>query len=235
MKYTAEQILNHMDAIGKGAYSHFNTLQNSYNMAIHCINNNIEGDFVECGVAAGSQIAAMGLAMKVKDTSRTIWAFDSFEGIPLGNPKFDSSQPGIGYFTGKEPKVKNTRDLLVTSGISAHSVDNVQKNFAQWNIPTENVKFIKGWFQDTMPVHASEVEKIAILRLDGDLYESTLVCLEALFQKLVSGGILIIDDWALEGCKLACDKFFKKLGGYDKVLGPLNEVTETTPVWFVKK
>ena len=72
------------------------------------------------------------------------------------------------------------------------------------------------------------------------MYESTKVCLEYLFPKLVSGGILIIDDWALTGCKLACDEYFtsKKIGGYNKHLHEINNVNgepNSGPVWFVKK
>lgn len=235
MKYTPEKILNTLDAIGKGAYGNFNTLQNSYNSAEHCIKNNIQGDFVECGVAAGSQIAAMALACQVHSVARNIWAFDSFEGIPIADPEFDASQPGVGYFKGDEPKVKDKRELLVSSGITVHDIDNVKSNMKQWNIDVNYFKFVKGWFQDTVADYSLQIKEIAILRLDGDLYHSTVVCLEYLFPKLVSGGILIIDDWALEGCRKACDEYFKKLGGYSSVLSNMYEIEDTTPVWFIKK
>lgn len=235
MNYTANKIAMSLKAIGSAAYSHVNTLHNSYNSAEYCIKNNIEGDFVECGVAAGSQIAAMALAAQVHGVARNIWAFDSFQGIPLADPEHDTSQPGKNYFKGDEPKVENKRDLLVSSKITVHSLENVKNNLGNWGIDGANFKFVPGWFQDTVADYALQIDKIAILRLDGDLYHSTVVCLEHLFPKLVSGGILIIDDWALEGCRKACNEYFKKLGGYGKNLSNMHEIEGTTPVWFIKK
>lgn len=234
MKYTPAKILNMLDAIGKGAYGNFNTLQNSYNSAQHCIKNNIEGDFIECGVAAGSQIAAMALACQVNNVARTIWAFDSFQGIPMACEN-DDQQPGIEVFKEPRKKVKDKKSLLISSGVTVHSLENVKSNMKQWDIDLNYFKFVPGWFQDTVADYALQINRISILRLDGDLYESTRVCLEHLFPKLVSGGILIVDDWALKGCRLACDRYFQSLGGYSKVLNNLIEIEGTTPVWFIKK
>ena len=73
------------------------------------------------------------------------------------------------------------------------------------------IHYHKGWFQDTVPKDVEEIEKIAILRLDGDLYASTKVCLEYLYDKVVPKGLIIIDDYGTyEGCKKAVDEFRKK-------------------------
>ncbi len=223
------ETLNRLDYFGKAAYSTFDTILNSYNSALHCIENNIEGVFVECGVGAGSQIASMALALQEKNDKRKIYAFDSYLGIPMASHR-DDSQPGIGYFDKPLPEVEDKETLLVSSGITVHSLQNVKDNVMAWKLDIDQFIFVKGWFQHSLPEVAKNIDKIAILRLDGDLYESTKVCLEHLLDKLVSGGILIVDDWALKGCRDACNEFID----YEQ-FGPLNEVPGTTPVWFVKK
>ncbi len=219
-----------LDNVGKCAYSTFDTILNSYNSSLHVIENKIEGDYVECGVAAGSQIASMGIACKVKGEKRKIWAFDSFEGIPMACEK-DDQQPGVQYFSEPLAFVEDKDSLLVSSKITVHPLQNVKNNLTSWQLDLNDFVFVKGWFQKTLPHTAEKIDKISILRLDGDLYESTKVCLDYLFPKLVSGGILIIDDWALKGCRVACDEYF---GDYS-MLGERNDIVGTTPVWFIKK
>jgi hypothetical protein len=170
------------------------------------INKNITGDFVECGVAAGAQIMAMSLANIHKSGNRTIWAFDSFEGIPMAG-EFDDVQVGIGEI--KHDKFAPLEERLVSSGITVHSMENVKETFTKYNLPLDNVNFVKGWFQHTVPVN--EVKEISILRLDGDLYESTLVCLQHLYPKVVTGGAVIVDDYALTGCRLAVEHYFESI------------------------
>lgn len=165
------------------AYSFKETVLNTYELTKRVIENKIPGVFLECGVAAGAQIAAMQLA---NTEHRLILAYDSFEGIPLAGPN-DIDQPGIGLPTHNVNA--DIQERLVTSGISSHSIENVKNNFARLSISTENIQFIKGWFQDTLPFN--QIDSIAILRLDGDLYESTLVCLEYLFPKVSKGGFVI--------------------------------------------
>lgn len=224
-------VIMQLHHVGKAAYSNFETIINSYSVAKHCIENNISGAFIECGVGAGSQIGAMGLACKnLGDDKRKIWAFDSYQGIPMASFK-DDQQPGIGYLPDGRPEEENKDSLLISSGITVHSLDNVKGNLRKWNVNLQQYIFVKGWFQKTLPEVADQIKDIAILRLDGDLYESTRVCLEALYPKLVKGGILIIDDWALAGCRLACDEYFKDY----KQLSERRHIKDTTPVWFVKK
>ena len=80
---------------------------------------------------------------------------------------------------------------------------------AKIDYPSNNLRIIKGWFQDTLPVN--KPERIAVLRLDGDWYESTKVCLNELFDRVVNGGVIVIDDYGdWEGCKKAIDEFFEE-------------------------
>jgi hypothetical protein len=181
-------------------YSSEEVLIFTYKMSIDILEKDIKGDFIECGVAAGSQIGAMQQAMLDKQISRIIWGFDSFEGIPFAGIN-DTEQPGIGEID------INKIGVLETTSIASYSQEDVLKNFQLWNLPTNNLKLIKGWFENTIEPTSKEIKEIAMLRLDGDLYSSTYVCLEHLFEKVVIGGIIIIDDWNLTGCQKAVKKF----------------------------
>jgi O-methyltransferase len=181
-------------------YSSEEVLMFTYKMSIDILEKDIKGDFIECGVAAGSQIGAMQQAMLDKQISRTIWGFDSFEGIPFAGIN-DTEQPGIGEID------KNKIGVLETTSIASYSKEDVLKNFQLWNLPINHLKLIKGWFENTIEPTSKEIKEIAMLRLDGDLYSSTYVCLQHLFEKVVSGGIIIIDDWNLTGCQKAVKKF----------------------------
>jgi O-methyltransferase len=198
-----------LNFISQFAYSYPQTVQNSFDMVIDVLNKNIDGDFVECGVAAGAQIGAFQYALIVAQKSRKIWAFDSYEGIPLAG-EYDAEQAGIGKIT--HDKYLPIEQRLISSGITCHSVDNVKENFSKWSLPIDNVEFVKGWFQNTLPEFDRQIEKISILRLDGDLHESTLVCLNHLYPKVSKGGVVIIDDYALEGCRVAVKQYFDKIG-----------------------
>jgi len=202
-----------LDVIASAAYSKRETVENSFVIACRAIIEGVPGSIVECGVANGSQIGAMALADQSLRANRKIVLFDSFEGIPLAGPN-DADQPGIGAISHdvNVPKEK----LLVSSGVSSCSVDGVKGNFRKWGIGTKNCEFVKGWFQNT--VHGYK-DPIAVLRLDGDLYESTKVCLEALYGLVSPGGFVIIDDYALPGCAKAVHEFMNCVPPYTPVAG----------------
>ena len=187
------EIKEKLSAVTTMAYSSKATVYKTYELAKQMLS--IDGCFVECGVGAGAQLMAMALTV----TEKNIYGFDSFEGIPMAS-EHDETQPGIG------PVTEVLENRMVSSGITVHSVENVMRNFKQVNIDCPTLHLIKGWFCDTLPKFKKE--PIALLRLDGDLYESTLTCLEYLYPMVVKGGIVIIDDYALSGCKKAVHKYF---------------------------
>lgn len=166
-----------------------------------------QGDFVECGVAAGAQVIAMAAAAPKK----RIWCFDSFRGIPMASNR-DDQQPGIRKFNRWETHrpAPGDRSLLITSGVAAFSesqfIFNLQKA-GVWH--DHEIITVNGWFEDTIP--CNQIEKISLLRLDGDLYSSTFTCLKYLFKKVINGGIVIIDDFTLKGCREACNDYFKEV------------------------
>lgn len=227
---TKEQINKAYNAISGCVYSTKETQQNSFDMGKYVVENNIDGDIIECGIAAGANFATMMLgAISVdKGSNRTFIGFDSFIGIQLGNKK-DTSQPGIGAIT------HNTNvpdeELLVSSGITAHSKQSVIDNFNKWNLNHLNIKLIDGWIQNTLPTAIKDIKKISILRLDMDMYAPTLFALEYLFPLISKGGVIIIDDWALDGARLACEEYFEK----HKIKFELLDVPNSTPKYFFKK
>jgi len=174
-------------------------VQSTYSLAKALIEENIPGDFVECGVYAGSHPAAMAKAiMESGQVGRKVHLFDSFRGIPMAGPKdrdWNAGDPEGRPF-GK-PGVAER----ISSGISICTCATVVSNMDAWGIDQSILVYHKGWFHDTVSV--SGIDQIALLRLDGDLYESTRVCLEHLYPKVVSGGWCICDDWTLDGCREA--------------------------------
>ena len=173
-------------------YSTWQTIELSYYFAKQAIDNGIKGDVVECGVACGNNFAAMCYA------GRHGVGFDSFEGIPWAGEK-DDQQPGM------NAKTKNTG--LSSSGITVHSLEDAQSNMERWGI--KDYEFVKGWFEETLPTQTA-TKKISVLRLDGDLYQSTFVSLKYLYPLLSKGGYLIMDDWNLSGCRIAFEEYFGK-------------------------
>ncbi len=173
-------------------YSTWETIELTYLYAKKMVDENIEGDFVECGIAAGNNLGAMCMA------GRHGYGFDSFEGIPWVG-EFDDQQPGMSAIPKHRPGI--------SSGISSHPKEVAIENFSNWGI--ENYTLIKGWFCDTLP-NQDFVKTISVLRLDGDMYESTMTSLVNLYPLLSKGGILIIDDWGLNGCRKAVMDYFKE-------------------------
>lgn len=181
-------------------YSSVEVLEFTAEMTRLVIANKVEGCLIECGVAAGSQLAMMQKTQMELGEQRQVIGFDSFEGIPYAT-EHDATQPAIG-------EIDRTKlGLLQTTGVSAHSLESVIQNFESWGVSLDNVTFVKGWFEDTVKVRSKYIDSIALLRLDGDLYRSTLECMQHLFPKLSKGGVLIIDDYELSGCAKAIHKF----------------------------
>jgi len=149
---------------------------------------NIPGDFIETGVWRGGTSIFMRALLKIHDvTDRTIWAADSFDGMPIPASSTDGAD-------------LHKLDYLRVS------LDQVKSNFARFGLLDAQVKFIKGWFCDTLPT--APVERLAILRLDGDMYSSTMDSLVNLYHKVSPGGYVIVDDYfSWEPCQRAVSDF----------------------------
>lgn len=170
------------------------SLEQVYNLAKKV--QGLKGDLVECGIAMGSGIAAMKLACPEK----TVWGYDSFQGIHLAGPN-DTEQPGIGPITHD-----TSGDLLVSSGVTVHTREQVNTILYEYlKFKEEDFFLVEGWVQDTLPM--IQPKQIAMLRLDMDLYDPTLCALQHLWPKLVKGGVLLVDDGNLSGVLKACDDY----------------------------
>ncbi len=176
-------------------------LETTYQLTNDLNNKGIKGSFIELGVAQGGCSAlvcdiAFGGALEF---DREVWLFDSFEGLPEPSDEdFESGETG-----------DHLRPLPVGSCLGELDfVENLL--FEKFRFPREKVHLVKGWFQDTLPTHKDKLGDIAILRLDGDWYDSTKICLENLYDKVANGGVVIIDDYeSCFGCKRAVDEFIE--------------------------
>jgi O-methyltransferase len=153
---------------------------------------NVPGDFIETGVWRGGTCILMRAILKVYGvTDRTVWAADSFEGLPKPDGRY-AQDAGDTFHKFKE-----------SLGIS---LEEVQANFERYGMLDDNVQFLKGWFKDTLPV--APITSLAVLRLDGDMYASTMDALNNLYAKVSVGGYTIVDDYgAVPTCKQAVDDF----------------------------
>lgn len=165
---------------------------------------------VEAGVAAGAQIIAM---MAGSECKVPIYALDSWNGIPLASNK-DDQAPGLRFFTKEEQMALPNpgEQELISSGATVVSQDDFLNHVHNAIGDNLNLVMVKGWFEEVLPIF--DCPPISVLRLDGDLYNSTYVCLKYLYPKVIEGGLVIIDDWALPGCKNACYDYFKEIDPY---------------------
>jgi O-methyltransferase len=155
------------------------------------LQDGIAGDFIETGVwRGGAAIYMLAVLRACEDESRQVWLADSFEGLPRPDPNNAADNGDIHW---------------MANHILAVSMDEVRHNIEKYGLMSERVHFLKGWFRDTLP--AAPIEQLALMRLDGDMYGSTMDALKNLYPKLASGGFCIIDDYALNGCRQAVDEF----------------------------
>lgn len=163
-------------------------------------NNKIEGDFVECGVFRGGSLGILSHYAEKYSLDSKIYGFDTFEDGFFNAPLSDKDITIKGLKIKQEKKIKNFYP-------TQEEVKNNLKNFFR------NIKYsprlIKGDVLKTLMVPNNIPNKISILRLDTDLYLTTKIQLEVLYPKLVSGGILHIDDYGIcPGVRSAVDEYF---------------------------
>lgn len=178
--------------------------------------NDIPGDFVECGVWKGGAVGLMALGnLAFTNARRHIHCFDAFDDICEPDPTHDDDQAiqQVAQLSGRDPRsfsgaLRPVKGVYGSKG-GPGSLEEVKKLLEEKiNYPGEYLHYWKGWFQDTLPTVSETVGKISILRLDCDLYASTRVSLEWLYDKVIPGGFVIIDDYgAYNGCRKAVDEF----------------------------
>lgn len=174
--------------------------------------NDIRGAYVECGVWKGGSVLLAGLYLdKIGERNRDLHLLDSFSDICEPNHEIDGER-AVQEVGGKEfaqGRLKETK-MYQGLGIGYSTADQVKELLNCICYSAGSVFVHPGWFQDTLPTVKKRVGEIAILRLDADWYESTKVCLEALYDNVVPGGIIIIDDFfSYDGCRKAVEEFLK--------------------------
>jgi O-methyltransferase len=189
-------------------------LQNLCDLTRRALDAGVTGDLIETGVwRGGACILMRGLLAAYGDKARRVVVADSFDGLPPPRADEYPADSGDTHHT--------FRQLAIT-------LDQVKANFAAYDLLDGQVEFLKGWFRDTLP--GLRTRQWAVIRLDGDMYESTMDGLVNLYDGLSPGGFIIVDDYgAIPACKAAVDDF-RALRGIDA------EITwvDWTGVWWQK-
>ena len=173
------------------------------------IKNNVEGDLIETGVWRGGATIFMKALVNHYNQNRKVFVADSFEGLPKPDPKYPV----------------DNGDVHHTVSLLAVSQETVAENFKRYNLLDENVVFIKGFFETSLL--NAPIGKLSILRLDGDMYSSTIQVLTHLYDKVSIGGYILIDDYALVGCRAAVDDFRKSRN----IVSEMTQVDWTGMFW----
>ena len=153
-----------------------------------------------------------GILEAYDDTERRVFVVDSFKGLPPPTPELYPA---------------DTNDQLYTMTQLAISRQQVEDNFRRYGLLDERVVFLEGWFKDTLPT--APTDRIAVLRLDGDMYESTIQIYENCYHKVSRGGVVIVDDYgAIPGAKQATLDFRARHG----ITSPILPI-DSTGVWWI--
>ena len=187
-------------------------LENVQYCITQVLQNNIPGDLIETGVwRGGTSIFMRGVLKAYGVRDRILWVADSFEGLPKPDGRYQQDQGDIHW---------------KSNPVLGISLEQVKANFARYGLLDDQVRFLPGWFKDTLP--AAPIQQLAILRLDGDMYSSTMDALQALYSKLSPGGFLIVDDYSSTPvCRQAVDDFRAK----HQVTEPIQKIDWAGVFW----
>lgn len=189
-------------------------LNNLRDLMQRTIDEKIVGDYIETGVwRGGCCILMRGILAANLEPSRKVYVADSFEGLPPPHPDSFPVDEGSALHTVKELAIP---------------IDQVRANFAKYDLLDDRVIFVKGFFKDTLPY--LEPGPLALIRLDGDMYESTIQALASLYPRVSPGGFVIIDDYAVKGCNQAVADYRTE----QNITDPLMRV-DWTGAWWQKQ
>lgn len=204
------------DAVSMITLVRFDNIKNCIESVLR---EGVPGDLIETGVWRGGASIFMRAALKAYGvTDRLVWVADSFEGLPEPDP----TQFPL------EAKVQSGPVMQKLYRNLAASLEEVKRNFATYGLLDDQVRFLKGWFKDTLPT--APIGTLSLMRLDGDFYESTRDGLDNLYDRLSVGGFVIIDDYGQDSwtyCRKAVDEFRLERNIED----PLIKVDSTCSYW----
>jgi O-methyltransferase len=189
-------------------------MDNLHAWLLDVIQRGVPGDVIEVGVWRGGATIFMRAVLRMcGESNRRVWVADSFEGLPPPDPARYPADAGDAHWQLPELAV---------------SLAEVKANFDRYGMLDRQVRFLPGWFRDTLPT--APIDALALLRIDGDMYESTMVALRALYPKVSRGGYVIIDDYgALQSCRQAVDDFRRE----HSIADPLLPIDWTGVMWQV--
>lgn len=186
-------------------------LNNLEHCLLSVIRDKTPGDVIEAGVWRGGATIFMKAALDTYgEKNRNVWVADSFQGLPKPDPE-------------KYPADKDSAFWKQSLGVS---VEEVKANFQRYGLLDDRVKFLVGFFSETMPT--APIETLAVLRVDGDMYESTIDVLNHLYPKLSPGGYVIIDDY---GCVPACKQATEDYRSWHNIKEPVRQIDWTGVYW----
>lgn len=174
------------------------------------LKEDIPGDLIETGVwRGGASIFMRGILEAYGNEDRRVFVADSFQGLPPPDPRFPA----------------DNGDIHHKIGLNSIEKTQVEENFRKYDLLDDRVIFLEGWFCDTLP--DAPIDRIAVLRFDGDMYGSTMDVLNNLYHKISIGGFCIIDDYALEPCKQAVHDFRQSHG----ITEPIEQIDWSGVYW----
>ena len=178
------------------------------------IRDGIKGDVAECGVWRGGATIMMRGVLAAFGDERNVWVCDSFQGLPKPDSRYPADDGDLHYMH---------NDVL------AISESTVRANFKRYQLLDDQVKFLPGFFEDTLP---GPIEQLAVLRLDGDMYSSTIHTLDALYPRVSPGGFLIVDDFGGggNGCQQAVE-FYRDSNG---ITDPIHLIADSGAIFWRK-
>lgn len=190
-------------------------MTNLRDLAVRAIEGGVPGDFIETGIWRGGACIMMRAILEAYgERDRRVYCADSFQGVPPANAADYPRDAGKKWDKAHLPELAIPRSA-------------VEDAFRKFDLLDEQVQFLEGWFKDTLPTVKDR--PFALIRLDGDLYESTIQGLENLYPTLSPGGYVIVDDYALAPCKMAVADYREKHGITDEI-----NVIDITGIWWQK-
>jgi O-methyltransferase len=187
-------------------------LDNVRRCVVDVLERSVPGDLIETGVwKGGATILMRGVLAAYGDTDRTVFVADSFEGLPPPDAESYPLDEGLDFHL---------------HPILAVSLEDVRASFERYGLLDDQVVFLKGWFKDTLPGLSGRT--MSVIRLDGDLYESTMDAITNLYPLLSPGGWCIVDDYNdIPACKAAITDYRAQHGIED----PIEEIDFTGVCW----
>lgn len=216
-----------MEEIRQGKFAHQDAdtmlgwprLDNVRDCVETVLREGVPGDLVETGTWRGGACMYMRAILAARGVrDRAVWLADSFAGFPEPDT---ASYPADEFFN-SDVAQKYLADLAYPIAVD---LADVQARFRSYGLLDDQVRFLPGYFAETLP--GAPIERLAVLRLDGDLYESTSVALEHLYPKLSVGGYCIVDDYSLDTCSQAVQDYRAAHG----IREPMETVDWTAVFW----